>query len=86
MPIRQEDILSQMASGSPVSQTYGQSGSNQPTNGFNPYAAGSKVYGSGRSAPSIGANKQDGYNARDRKTVVRQNLLTKLSQGTIGRY
>ena len=83
---REENYLSRSIGAKPPIQSYGQSGANQPTNGFNPYAAGSKVYGAGRSAPSIGNNMQNGYNDRDRKSAVRQNLLTKLSQGTIGGY
>ena len=49
--------------------------------GFNPYAAGDKMYGEGKHAPHTGANNKAGYNQRDLKTQVRQNLLQRLAQG-----
>lgn len=46
--------------------------------GFNPYAAGAKRYGSGRSMPNIGpvsGQGQMGYNERDRKAAARKAVL-----------
>lgn len=43
--------------------------------GFNPYAAGAKVYGSGRFNPTMGPVDKAGYSERDRKRKVRLNAL-----------
>jgi hypothetical protein len=43
--------------------------------GFNPYAAGAKVYGSGRMNPTMGPVDKAGYSERDRKRKVRLNAL-----------
>jgi hypothetical protein len=43
--------------------------------GFNPYAAGAKVYGSGRMNPTMGPVDKMGYSERDRKRKVRLNAL-----------
>jgi len=43
--------------------------------GFNPYAAGAKVYGSGRYNPTMGPVDKTGYAERDRKLQVRRNAL-----------
>ena len=45
------------------------------TTGFNPYAAGAKIYGSGRYNPTMGPVDMTGYSARDRKRKVRLNAL-----------
>lgn len=48
--------------------------------GFNPYAAGSKRYGSGRTAPNVGAvsgQGQMGYAERDAKAAARKRALLK---------
>lgn len=55
---------------------------------FNPFGAGNKVYGSGRSAPNVGpvANRE-GYEERDRVAKLRRNaLLKRLQAGQRGRY
>ncbi len=39
---------------------------------FNPYAAGRKVYGSGRDFPTIGAVDKSGYASRDRAAKARK--------------
>jgi hypothetical protein len=44
--------------------------------GFNPYAAGSKHYGGGRSMPNIGpTSDQLGYAERDNKAAARKRAL-----------
>jgi hypothetical protein len=43
--------------------------------GFNPYAAGAKIYGSGRYNPTMGPVDLTGYADRDRKRKVRLNAL-----------
>lgn len=43
--------------------------------GFNPYAAGAKVYGSGRYNPTMGPVDMAGYTDRDRRRKVRLNAL-----------
>ena len=46
---------------------------------FNAFAAGAKVYGSGRYNPTMGPVDKTGYRERDRKLQVRRNaLLAKL--------
>lgn len=54
---------------------------------FNPFSAGGKVYGSGRSAPNIGPTRSpEGYAERDRKGVARRNaMLKRLKAGQRGR-
>ena len=45
---------------------------------FNPYGAGPKVYGSGRSAPNIGrTSSPEGYRERDLKGKARRNAMLK---------
>lgn len=46
--------------------------------GFNPYSAGIKHYGGGRSAPNVGPVKDlQGYNERDMKARARKNAILK---------
>lgn len=56
---------------------------------FTPYAAGSKVYGAGRSAPNVGpvsGNGRQGYAERDRMNkALRNRMLKKLKAGQQGR-
>jgi len=47
---------------------------NKP-NSFNSYAAGAKVYGSGRSNPTSGPVDPSGYRERDLKTKAKRNAL-----------
>lgn len=61
--------------------------------GFNPYGAGAKVYGSGRSFPTMGkVTDQEGYEERDRQANVRRQqmrrnaLLRRVQAGQQGRY
>jgi len=55
---------------------------------FNPYGAGQKVYGSGRSAPNIGpTSSPEGYATRDAQAKVRkQAMLKRLKAMQRGRY
>ena len=44
--------------------------------GFNPYSAGRKVYGGGRSMPNIGpVQNRKGYSERDNKAAARKKAL-----------
>lgn len=43
--------------------------------GFNPYAAGAKRYGGGRSMPTVGAVDKTGYRVRDNIAKTRRNAL-----------
>lgn len=47
----------------------------QKGTGFNPYAAGAKIYGGTSYAPTIGPVDKAGYAERDRKLAVRRNAL-----------
>lgn len=52
--------------------------------GFNPYSAGSKRYGGGRSMPNIGpvgGDGQAGYNERDNKAKARKNAILRRLKG-----
>jgi hypothetical protein len=54
---------------------------------FNSYAAGNKVYGGGRSFPTMGAVDKLGYRERDLKTKARRNaLLRRLKAGASKNY
>lgn len=57
-----------------VPNTYGSS------YGFNAYAAGTKLYGSGRSNPTMGPVDKLGYKERDRMQRARQNAIIKRLQ------
>lgn len=56
--------------------------------GFNPYGAGNKVYGGGRSAPNVGPTaNREGYVERDRKARAKRDaMLRKMKAGQSGRY
>lgn len=43
--------------------------------GFNPYAAGNKVYGAGRPMPTVGPVDKAGYRTRDRLAAARRNAM-----------
>ena len=55
---------------------------------FNPYGAGQKVYGSGRSAPNIGpTSSPEGYRTRDLQAKARREaMLNRLKAGQQGRF
>jgi hypothetical protein len=46
--------------------------------GFNPYAAGAKIYGGGRFNPTMGPVDKTGYAERDRKRQVRRNATQQM--------
>jgi len=50
--------------------------------GFNPYTAGNKVYGSGRSMPTMGAVDPLGYKERDALAAAKRNALLKRLQAS----
>ncbi len=54
---------------------------------FNPYAAGKKMYGTGKHNPTEGAVDKTGYVARDRRRKVKLNALrAKIGAGTKGAF
>lgn len=57
---------------------------------FNPYGAGNKVYGGGRSAPNVGPVSGEGkmgYLDRDMRGKMRRNaLLQRMQAGQRGNY
>lgn len=57
---------------------------------FNPYAAGNKVYGAGRSAPNVGpvsGQGKQGYRERDlQNKAMRNRMLKKMKAGNRGAY
>lgn len=48
---------------------------NNTSSGMNPYAVGNKVYGGGRSMPSIGPNDPRGYRERDARYKARREAI-----------
>lgn len=55
--------------------------------GFNKYAAGNKIYGGGRSMPTVGPVDPLGYKERDAKTKTRRNaLLRRMKAEQKGQY
>jgi hypothetical protein len=54
---------------------------------FNAYAAGNKVYGSGRSNPTMGPVDPTGYLERDAAVRLKRNaMLRRLKAGQAGKY
>lgn len=54
---------------------------------FQRYAAGAKLYGSGRTNPTMGPVDKLGYRERDRKTKAKRNaLLRRLKAQQKGNY
>lgn len=54
---------------------------------FNEYAAGKKVYGAGRSFPTMGPVDKLGYRERDRAARLKRNaMLRRLKKGAKGKY
>ena len=54
---------------------------------FTPYSAGAKTYGSGRSAPNVGASDKKGYRERDNKAKgMRAALLRRMQAQQSGRF
>lgn len=48
--------------------------------GFNPYAAGNKVYGMLRDAPNIGPVDKMGYKERDARAKLRKRAISRRLQ------
>lgn len=53
---------------------------------FNPYSAGKKYYGGGRSAPNIGPVDPLGYKERDANKVMQNAALRKLKAAKDKKY
>jgi hypothetical protein len=54
---------------------------------FNPYSAGSKIYGNMTNSPTMGAVDKTGYANRDRKLAVRRNaVLAKIKAQQTGAF
>jgi hypothetical protein len=54
---------------------------------YNAYAAGNKVYGSGRSNPTMGPVDKLGYRERDASVRLKRNaMLRRLKAGAQGNY
>lgn len=47
------------------------------TSGINPYAIGGKIYGGGRSFPTMGPVDKLGYVERDAKAKARRNAIVR---------
>lgn len=57
------------------------------TSGINPYIAGGKVYGGGRSFPTMGPVDKLGYRERDMKAKARRSaILRRLKATQSGKY
>jgi hypothetical protein len=57
------------------------------TSGINPYAAGNKIYGGGRSNPTSGPVDPLGYRERDAKAEARRAaILRRLKSMQQGKY
>lgn len=57
------------------------------TSGINPYSAGGKIYGGGRSFPTLGPVDKLGYKERDLKHKARRNaILRKMKAKQSGNY
>lgn len=55
------------------------------TPGFNPYAAGAKIYGGGRYNPTMGPVDKTGYRERDRMRQVRRNAVGQMLKDRAGK-
>lgn len=53
--------------------------------GFNALAAGNKMYGGGRSMPTLGPVDRLGYAERDAKLKARNNALLRAGQQRLGK-
>jgi hypothetical protein len=59
---------------------------NRPnTPGFNPYAAGAKIYGGSRYNPTMGPVDPTGYAERDRMRKVRRNATQQMLRDRMGK-
>lgn len=54
---------------------------------FNPFAAGSKIYGQGMKSPTVGPVDKTGYASRDRRLMVKRNaILGKIKDANKGAF
>lgn len=53
--------------------------------GYNRYGVGAKVYGAGRSAPTMGAVDKLGYKERDAKQKARRDAMLKRLRANLGK-
>jgi hypothetical protein len=51
--------------------------------GINPYAVGNKIYGGGRSFPTMGAVDPMGYRERDSKAAARRDAMLRRMQSLL---
>lgn len=59
----------------------------QKPDGYNPYAAGAKVYGMGRSMPTLGPVDNGGYQERDQRAAAMRNArLQRMQADQSGAY
>lgn len=59
----------------------------QKQDGYSPYAAGRKMYGGGRTMPTVGSVDNQGYVERDRRAAAkRQAILNRMQAGQQGNY
>lgn len=63
---------------------YGQQLARPAASGFNPYAAGDKHYGAGRSFPTSGSVNKLGYAQRDNQAAARRNAMLQRLQSMQG--
>ena len=57
------------------------------TSSYNPYTAGNKVYGGGRSFPTSGPVDKTGYRERDRVSAARRSaILRRMKAKSKGNY
>lgn len=52
--------------------------------GYNRYGVGSKIYGGGRSNPTMGPVDPTGYRERDAKAKARRNAILKRLRARLG--
>ena len=57
------------------------------TSSYNPYAVGNKIYGGGRSMPTVGPVDRTGYKERDLQAKARrQAILNRMQAYSKGQY
>lgn len=79
-------LNSSSGSYNPFRTQIAQAGLNKP-DAYNPYAAGAKIYGMARRAPTIGPVDTGGYAERDqRAAAVRNARLQRMQAGQSGQY
>lgn len=87
-PPRKPDVTTQPVSdmSNPFRSQIAQYGMSKP-DAYNPYVAGAKMYGAGRSMPTLGPVDNTGYQERDMQArAKRQALLNQMQQQQQGNY